>query len=321
MSGSTKNFLPPTVMSPLNVYTPFATTTISCSNITTISIPNKSLRKMRSTDSLYLILKKSSSSSMAPKKSVYSNLSSSLRSFKYKISSYHKEFFVSFLMDSPRLTDDKLPIEEEDDEEKQDEKEEEEETRPKMQELTTFKASNNNQDTLSTVHHSIKYKTREHRCSGLFLPLYAFDRTARVKSMTLPITKSTDELKHLFKINPQLKSFHYDHNIHRVSNLSREKLWNNVLLPPRNDDSPGMSINGDNYIYIDDDDETSAYYSIVRKNGTYLPWALKQSIEPAGVLHQGKWMFNSRAPNSGISKSQFTVKGWCNPRWIDSSDE
>ena len=105
--------------------------------------------------------------------------------------------------------------------------------------------------------------------------------------------------------------------------MSKDKLWSNVILPPRSDESPGLFIDGENYICIEevDEDESSLGYSIVRKQGGYMPWVLKQSIRPAGVLPKSKCIFNSEAPNSGVTNCQFTVKGWCNPRWVDISKE
>ncbi|KAL6452977.1 hypothetical protein SBY92_000322 [Candida maltosa Xu316] len=231
---------------------------------------------------------------------MYSNLTTSLKSIKNR-----------FVMDSPEFTDDRLPpiIKEEIHIEEMEDSED-------MQELTTFKASNN-QFPDHHQHDYVKYKTRESRCNAQFLKLYAYDRNARTSTMTLPNSTTQEELKRIMKSRPQIKKFHYAHNVQRISNMSREKLWSSVVLPPRNDESPGLSINGDNYILVDSEVNS---YSIVRKEGKYLPWLSKESIKPAGVLSQGKWLFNSEAPNSGVTKSQFTVKGWCNPRWIEWSD-
>ena len=37
--------------------------------------------------------------------------------------------------------------------------------------------------------------------------------------------------------------------------MSREKLWNNVILPPRQDDSPELFIKSDPYIIYNDHNE------------------------------------------------------------------
>ena len=39
-----------------------------------------------------------------------------------------------------------------------------------------------------------------------------------------------------------------------------------------------------------------------------MPWALKPSIKPAGVLPNSKWVFNGQAPNSGITKLNLLLK-------------
>ena len=323
----------------------------------------RSLRRSSSSDSLYMLLKNSSSpfssssstssspSSLLPlsspspspsttilspfskkqtiktttKKSMYSNLSTSLRLFRNKLSSYNKENLLKFMMDSPRLTDEKLPLHKQPCPELIQEQEETttNTTTTPMQELTTFQHSHN-LSSENTTHEfqciKYKYKTRELRTNSRFLILYAFDMNARSNSMTLPNLPSQDELYRIFKCHPNIKKFHYNHNIHRISNLSREKLWNNVILPPRQDDSPDLFIKGEQYILHNDTNEQPdchCQYSIVRKLGKYMPWAIKPSIKPAGVLPNSKWVFNGQAPNSGITKTQFTIKGWCNPRWVN----
>ncbi|KAK6890029.1 hypothetical protein K6H09_005136 [Candida tropicalis] len=304
---------------PSRAYIPTSTSTVSCSPVTTVSIPastslpstsgrDKSLCRSPSSDSLYVILKKSTPSpsplgNNSGVKSMYSNLTSSLKSFRNKLSLYNKENLISYIVDSPRLTDDKLPQIPELENEVVNETDDPVDQDQVMQELTTFKSS------------------EPHHCK--FLRLYAFDHHARTKSSVLPNYMSHDELKRLIVIRPHLKEFHYEYNIHRISSLSKEKLWNSVILPPRNDDSPRLFIDGENYICIEEvnEDELSSGYSIVRKQGGYMPWVLKQSIRPAGVLPKSKCIFNSEAPNSGVTNCQFTVKGWCNPRWVDISKE
>lgn len=338
-------------------------TTTSCSPITTNSISQslemeRSLRRSSSSDSLYMLLKNASTSSSTPfsssspstqsssssptstslspfskkqsikstsKKSIYSNLSTSLRLFRNKLSSYNKENLLKFIMDSPRLTDEKLPLQKPSCPEAKVQEEETEETEETpMEELTTFhhhQHHNHHHELGLEKSQCIKYKTRELRTNSRFLILYAFDMNARCNSMTLPNSPTQDELYKIIKRHPNIKKFHYKHNIHRISNMSREKLWNNVILPPRQDDSPELFIKSDPYIIYNDynelDNGFDGHYSIVRKLGKYMPWALKPSIKPAGVLPNSKWIFNGQAPNSGITKTQFTVKGWCNPRWVD----
>ncbi|RCK57535.1 hypothetical protein Cantr_06469 [Candida viswanathii] len=338
---------PPSFASKL--YIPTSASTVSCSPITTTSMSpssvdskrgRRSLCRSPSSDSLHVILKKSTpspsplghnnnSTSSSHMKSMYSNLTSSLKSFRNKITSYNRESIISMMTESPRLTDDRLPLvpeteEEEDEEEIEEEHEhvdDDDDEATSMEELTTFKSSGSHtaNNSYKVGLSRVKFKAREQRSNREFLRLYAFDHQARTESLTLPNCISPDEVKRILKLNPHMKKFHYKYNIHRISNLSRDKLWSNVILPPRDDDSPGLFIDGEKYVYVDGEEQTS--YSIVRKQGVYLPWVLKQSIRPAGVLPKSKCIFNSEAPNSGVTNCQFTVKGWCNPRWVDISEE
>lgn len=342
LTGSTLSLSIPTGAPssfPSRAYIPTSTSTVSCSPVTTVSIPastslpstsgrDKSLCRSPSSDSLYVILKKSTPSpsplgNNSGVKSMYSNLTSSLKSFRNKLSLYNKENLISYIVDSPRLTDDKLPQIPELENEVVNETDDPVDQDQVMQELTTFKSSGPHHCSNKLGLTRVKFKTREQRSNREFLRLYAFDHHARTKSRVLPNSMSPDEIKKIIKKHPHIKKFHYDYNIQRISNLSKDKLWSNVILPPRSDESPGLFIDGENYICIEevDEDELSLGYSIVRKQGGYMPWVLKQSIRPAGVLPKSKCIFNSEAPNSGVTNCQFTVKGWCNPRWVDISKE
>ncbi|EGW31573.1 uncharacterized protein SPAPADRAFT_62189 [Spathaspora passalidarum NRRL Y-27907] len=141
--------------------------------------------------------------------------------------------------------------------------------------------------------------------------------------MTLPHNGNQEELIKLVQSNPSLRQFHYQYNIYRVSCMSRDKLWNSVILPPRSDESPTWEIDPAEYVFRGKEDDDDLNYSIIRKEGKYLPWdsIMKPSIKPAGVLPKGRCIFNGMAPNSGVTKTQFTVKGWCNSRWVDCSQE
>ena len=186
------------------------------------------------------------------------------------------------------------------------------------------------------------FKNRDSRINPHFLRLYAYDYNARVNSHTLPNSLTQDDLIRIVSKKPDLKSFHYQYNLYRVSNMSREKLWNNVVLKPRKDGVPFEYIDCEHFEPEVEDFETNEtlhqhqtdgssvirfgrncdnYVSITRKEGKYLPWDLKPSIKPAGVLPNGKWTYNGPAPNSGVTRTQFTVRGWCDSRWRDCSKD
>ncbi|KAG5422226.1 hypothetical protein I9W82_001321 [Candida metapsilosis] len=187
------------------------------------------------------------------------------------------------------------------------------------QELITFFEAKHDHD-ISQEQIKPSFKNRDHRINPQFLRLYAYDYNARVNSKTLPNSLSQEELMSIIVNNPHLKSFHKKYNIYHISNSSREKLWNSVVLKPRLDKSPDQSIDYEDYICVADNSVVTHTPSLTRKHSKYLPWDLKPSIKPAGVLPGGKWEFNGKAPNSGVSKTQFTVKGWCNSRWVAKTE-
>ncbi|KAI5968370.1 hypothetical protein CANMA_002361 [Candida margitis] len=258
------------------------------------------LHRTTSTECLNKVLLKYKS-----KQSLYSNLTVSLKSLRDRLvttslsdidmSPSILDVSPSTVIDepiSPHIITDELP----------------------SQELITFFEAKHDHDTIQEYTKS-PFKNRDHRINSQFLRLYAYDYNARMNSRSLPNSLSQEELVSIIMDRPHLKPFHKKHNIYHISNLSREKLWNSVVLKPRLDKSPQQNIDYEDYICTDNDNKLT-YASITRKHGKYLPWDLKPSIKPAGVLPGGKWEFNGQAPNSGISKTQFTVKGWCNSRWV-----
>ncbi|KAF6012300.1 hypothetical protein HII12_002453 [Brettanomyces bruxellensis] len=92
-------------------------------------------------------------------------------------------------------------------------------------------------------------------------------------------------------------------NCLKLSLLSRHKLWNNVILPPR-EDLPNC-IRGR---YVHETHPSVNGAGLVRTGGKYMPWlnitdfgsSARKSIPPCGKMADG---------------TQFTVKGWCNERW------
>ncbi|KAG7664933.1 uncharacterized protein J8A68_001519 [[Candida] subhashii] len=314
----------------------------SCSPVTNEQLPtciSAPLSKSTSTDCLQQILKKSSPSKNKP--SLYSNLTSSIKNWKTKFS-HNKDNFVRIFMESPRLTDDKLPVTlmPREIHHKHDYPSPNDANILPSQELVTFNDNSidPNVPTWLEPHCKPTFKNRDQRINSEFLRMYAHDYNARVKTNTLPANPTQEELVRLIHSTPSLRQFHYQYNMYRVSNMSRDKLWTNVILPPRSDETPSLGIDGSCYIYASSDtsDEDSGddkskqdsnipekeSYSLIRRSGKYLPWdsnMTKSSIRPAGILPHGKCEFNGEAPNSGVTRTQFTVKGWCNPRWVDSS--
>lgn len=263
----------------------------------------------------------------SPRKASFlvSNLSSSFKSWKHNLLTY------SVLALTPRMTDDKLPS-----------------TSVNVQtplngpqELTTFTEPQAQDLALppNYIPNKKSFKNRDQRVNSFFLRLYAIDYNARIHSHTLPNSYSSSttgrfledaELSRLIAAKPHLKAFHYNYSLFQVSNTSRDKLWNNVILPPRSDESPSVSIDPTHYIFIGEESdfpssmERKLSYSLIRKSGNYLPWDNNHnpitSLKPAGVLHNSVSKANGLAPSSGVTKTQFTVRGWCNPRWLALSD-
>ncbi|KAI5948988.1 hypothetical protein KGF57_005051 [Candida theae] len=252
------------------------------------------LSRSSSTECLSKVLHKYQS-----KQSLYSNLTESIKSIRERLVT---RALADFEVDTHAVTEKELPAANT-------------EELP-AQELITFFEAKHDHDTTSQEHIKPSFKNRDHRINAQFLRLYAYDYNARINSKTLPNSLSQEDLMIIILNNPHLKSFHSRHNIYHISNLSRQKLWNSVVLKPRHDKSPEESVDSEDYICVADDSSVSSHASLTRKNSKYLPWDLKPSIKPAGILPRGKWVFNGKAPNSGVSKTQFTVKGWCNSRWV-----
>ena len=108
---------------------------------------------------------------------------------------YNKENLISYIVDSPRLTDDKLPQIPELENEVVNETDDPVDQDQVMQELTTFKSSEPHHCSNKLGLTRVKYKTREQRSNREFLRLYAFDHHARTKSLVLPNNMSPDEIK------------------------------------------------------------------------------------------------------------------------------
>lgn len=164
-------------------------------------------------------------------------------------------------------------------------------------ELTTF----NESQPQEIVHHITKVKNRDERINCNFLKLYAQDYSSRQKGY-LPQDHGN------FIIDKNLQKFHQQYNIYKVSNASKDKLWQNIILPPRKDEMPTV-IDHKNYILVEGENTKT-----IVMNGSHIPWMNKKSIKPTGC--EGKYLINGLNPNSGITRTQYTVKGWVNKRWL-----
>ncbi|OBA19395.1 hypothetical protein METBIDRAFT_13684 [Metschnikowia bicuspidata var. bicuspidata NRRL YB-4993] len=175
-------------------------------------------------------------------------------------------------------------------------------------ELETFVESAS--EPCEPVMYKSKARNREYRVNSEFLKRYAMDCNARLKGV-LPIFP---EDVALLSCRPSLRKFDREHGLNRVSEMSRDKLWNSVVLPPRKDSCPRSVIDFENYLHSRDGARTA---SIVSKYSSRLPWATHHSsIKPAGRLRTSACVKSKTSPTLGHSIPQYTVKGWQNERWV-----
>lgn len=167
-----------------------------------------------------------------------------------------------------------------------------------------------------------KVRNRDFRINCDFLKRYALDYAAR-QNKSLPSTCTPEEFDELLKV-PALREFNAQYGLHRISSISREKLWDSVILPPRCDWHPLCTIDYSTYSFVGPAacHLGSASYegsSVATKNGNYIPWAThRSSLKPAGVLTTIKPLASKSSPTSSATLSQYTIKGWCNDRWASS---
>lgn len=281
-------------------------------------------------------------------------------STKFKTKFNYKIFDYSFII-SPRMTDDKLPkisttpststIDDIDSDSDSDSECDED----NLTELQTISSSPspcpiNSCSDLIKLTSKKSFKNRDERINSNFLRLYAIDYNSRM-SKILPNTYTIDEFQSIITNSNSIgvKLFHERFNFYKISNINKDKLWKSVILPPRSDGFPTDCINLSQYIFVGDSPATTptpatnlklklnsnsnsndnsrdngevGYSSLIRLNGNYQPWNNSiKSIKPTGILPNIKFINNGKSPNSGVSKTQFTVKGWCNSRWIDISKD
>ncbi|EGV62080.1 hypothetical protein PSN45_000795 [Yamadazyma tenuis] len=158
---------------------------------------------------------------------------------------------------------------------------------------------------------SNNFRNRDDRINSSFLKLYAIDFQCRSTGL-LPHSNHDP-------IRPDQTQFHAQHNMHKLSARSRDKLWQSIILAPRSDTTPTPSIDHGNYVFVGG--QKSSGNSLTMKHGDILPWSHdnKPSLKPTGILKTCKPLVNGTNPNSGVSHCQYTIKGWSNTRWLECS--
>ena len=299
--SSERNNNPPKSVSSLH-YIPKKS--VSDSNISPVNIPfDGSLKPdILATDSLLSSLNKDiCKARLQDQKTKGLAVSNFARAFRVLKTSIHRTSYslLSHPGDlSPRMTDDAVPglaCHERADEDSH------------LQGPATQCASGNSMHLSLELPCGNEYRGRDSRMNSSFLRLYAIDYEARCRSI-LPSSYSSRELSYVINKSRASKEFHRRYNIISVSNLSREKLWDNVVLPPRTDNCPRAYIDSSNYVCVDDTKK-----NVVEERRHY--------TEPAGVLSNSRCFYNDQSPQGGNTKLQYTVKGWCNTRWLDCSKQ
>lgn len=278
---------------PLFLVSQATKTSVSESCVSPVTIPSESCLKAKTQAIESLVDNLSDVDRREQAKSRLSNLAQAFRIVKNSIirsSHYVRVHSVYF---SPRMTDDALPAFE-----------------------THHKTADDAADRLTATrgcsfgHHGLK--CREHRVNSLFLRLYAFDCDAR-DAQLFPSSYSTEELSNVVNKTRGARQFHRRYNLFKISELSRDKLWNSVVLPPRDDAVPRTHVDYASYMYVGDKPRLKQHVSLQCSR-------LAQCLaHPAGILCNGSSRHNGPSPGAGVSMPQYTKKGWCNPRWLDAS--
>lgn len=184
------------------------------------------------------------------------------------------------------------------------------------QELVTF--SSRAPDPVVVAVTRAKARNREFRINSEFLRRYALDYAAR-QSHVLPLLGSPEEHDLLMQL-PAVRLFHAKHDVHRVGAMSRDKLWESVILPPRSDLHPLRSIDYSSYRH----DRPACHHrrmcvcTVATKHTKYIPWAThRMSMKPAGILGSVRPMESKTSPTARATPAQYTIRGWSNARWSD----
>lgn len=256
-----------------------------------------------------------------PRKNIVSNLTSSFKSFRDSLHRSSQNLIPYSLSFTPRMTDDRVPL-----------KDPEPEHEALEEELQTYSVLETDlSQALDKLPANKSFRNRDQRINSKFLSMYAYDYSARASGV-LPNLHTNEEFSKLINKNKALKMFHSQYNFYKISNMSRDKLWNSVILPPRTDVCPRAAVDHSSYIYVGhDENEQKRVHSLIRMHGDYLPWAQPcpenelvhktKFLKPAGIMKHGTSCDNGPSPSSGVSKTQFTVKGWCNSRWVATATD
>ncbi|GEQ70290.1 hypothetical protein JCM33374_g3966 [Metschnikowia sp. JCM 33374] len=181
----------------------------------------------------------------------------------------------------------------------------------KSKELETFKK--NQAEAQVVVFNKSKARNREYRVNSEFLKRYAMDCSARLNGV---LPGSPQDVAVII-CRPSLRKFNSEYGLNKISEMSRDKLWNSVILPPRSDCCPRNVIDSDNYVLCQEETEKS---SIISKYSSQLPWATHQnSMKPAGRLRTSACLKSKTSSTLGPSFPQYTVRGWQNERWTPIS--
>lgn len=174
------------------------------------------------------------------------------------------------------------------------------------QELTTFSLRH---PPCGRLARACKVRNRELRINCEFLHRYALDCSARERHLLPSCREDAEAMMRL----PAMRRFDADYGLVRVLSLAREKLWDCVILAPRGDQHPGRTVDYDGYTFAGDD----GVLPVTSRRGNYVPWATHRSrLKPAGLLRTAPSVLSRAAPTQRPTCAQYTIKGWCNDRWM-----
>lgn len=162
-------------------------------------------------------------------------------------------------------------------------------------------------------------RNRDHRINSGFLRRYAIDYAARC-NRCLPLSELPREIRLMCR-DPRMAEFDACYDLARVLALSKARLWDGVVLPPRDDCLPALHIDYSSYIHCGTPERMSQMVgpgpSLGAKNGRYIPWAThRASLKPAGVARTGRPVRDAAIPTALESLPQYTIRDWANARWV-----
>lgn len=250
-----------------------------------------------------------------------SNLTRSIRNFTN--STIHRNNDLLFEI-QPRLTDDKLPqsiviqklqkLQHQQNLKLNDSMEQELETYKITAKNATVISSNPSTTSLDDLSSVSIMRNKEPRINSQFLRLYAYEASSRKKGLLPEITQ--DEENELLMDQRQLSV-----NSSNITSLSdkefaiivRQRLWNCVVLPPREDST---FFHTPEYVYYDENNQQiDEKNSLMRKLNDIKP-SVKLEDEENYNLSDSKRNTALKPRGTLYNNVQFIVKGWCNSRWI-----